>query len=129
MNRNSKRSFTLLEILVVIGIIMILVGLVTTSYSTTQKKARDSKRKSDVEQIQKALEQYYSICGYQYPLLISSGIVCTTLAPTVAIMPTVPTDPKTTPYIFTPGGGTTYTVCTNSLEVESPTGFCLSNQQ
>ena len=131
MSKNSKKSFTLLEILVVIGIIMILVGLVTTSYSTVQKKARDAKRKSDVEQVQKALEQYYSVCGYQYPTPLASlrfsSIVCT--SPSIAIMPTVPTDPRITPYLCNSCTATAYSICTNNLESESPTGFCLSNQQ
>jgi len=40
-----KRAFTLLEILVVIGIIAILVGLGSVSFSTAQKKARDTKKR------------------------------------------------------------------------------------
>ena len=59
-NLSSRKGFTLLEMLVVIGIIAILVGLSTTSYSTAQKKARDAKRKSDLKSIQNCLEQYYS---------------------------------------------------------------------
>ncbi|NCO89124.1 type II secretion system protein, partial [Candidatus Roizmanbacteria bacterium] len=41
-----KKAFTLLEILVVIGIISIMVAMGTASYSTAQKKARDAKRKT-----------------------------------------------------------------------------------
>lgn len=56
----NKKAFTLLEILVVIGIIAVLVGLTTSSYSIAQKKARDAKRKSDLKSVQNCLEQYYS---------------------------------------------------------------------
>jgi len=127
-----QSGFTLLELLVVIGIISLLVGLGSVSYSTAQKKARDAKRKSDLQAIQSSLEQYYSICGYQYPSPQVTGfisIICS--SPTTAIMPTVPVDPKDlTPY---PCSGTCdksgYKICTNSLESQSPTGYCLQNQQ
>lgn len=51
-------GFTLLELLVVISIIGILIALGTVSYSTIQKKSRDSKRKGDMKAIQNAFEQY-----------------------------------------------------------------------
>lgn len=53
-----KKAFTLIELLVVIGIIGVLAGLIVPSLSTSQMKARDTKRKSDLKQIQKALELY-----------------------------------------------------------------------
>jgi len=127
--KNSK-GFTLLEILVVVGIIVVLVGLVTTSYSTAQRKVRDTRRKSDLKQIQDSMEQYYSVCNYEYPTSIdsSSQVVC--LAPSMMIMPTIPVDPKSgSSYSCTSCPGDSYTICTNSLESESPTGYCLNNLQ
>lgn len=64
----KNKGFTLLELLVVIGIIGILVALATASYSATQKQARDSRRKQDMVAIQNALEQYYSTNNYSYPV-------------------------------------------------------------
>lgn len=126
INPNTK-AFTLLEILVVIGIIMIIVGMVTSSYATAQKKARDSKRQTDLKTIQSAMEQYYSICGYQYPTNISSGIICPT-GP-VAIITSIPVDPLTTPYVHNPNTATSYTVCTaGNLETGSAPA-CVSSQQ
>ncbi|NMB83759.1 type II secretion system protein [Candidatus Roizmanbacteria bacterium] len=123
-----KAGFTLLEMLVVIGIIAVLVGIGSVSYSTSQKKSRDAKRKSDLKVIQNSMEQYYSVCGYKYPTSIGSGIVCS--SPTMAILPTIPVDPKTlTPYPCSPCTETSYSVCSNNLESESPTGYCVSNQQ
>jgi len=60
LNPVFKKGFTLLEMLVVIGIIAVLVTLSITSYTTVQKKARDAKRKSDLKAIQNCLEQHYA---------------------------------------------------------------------
>jgi prepilin-type N-terminal cleavage/methylation domain-containing protein len=126
----NKSAFTLLEMLVVIGIISVIVSMGFVSYSTSQKKARDAKRKSDLSTIRNAMEQYYSVCNYSYPTTINSPIQCTSVAPTVMIMPTVPVDPKTTtPYPMPTATGNAYQICTYNLEATSPTGFCLSNQQ
>lgn len=126
----SNRAFTLLEMLVVLGIIAIMIGLGTASYSTVQRKARDAKRKGDMDKIQKSLEQYYSICGFSYPTSIASGVSCAN--PSAVIMSTAPTDPKSgVNYIYTLTGST-YTLCApNSppLETESAATYCLTNQQ
>lgn len=125
----NNLAFTLLEILVVIGIIVTLVGLVSTSYSTAQKKARDSRRKSDLKQIQDAFEQYYSVCNYTYPGALGDSVECAD--PVTVLMPTVPVDPKTEDeYTYTNDAvNNTYTICTDELETETPATYCLSNQQ
>lgn len=126
----TVKAFTLLEMLVVIGIIAVLTGLGAVSYGTAQKKSRDAKRKSDLRVIQNAMEQYYSICGFVYPTAIASSIECPRITPTVAVLPTVPVDPKSaTPYPTASVGTSGYEICTYSLESESPTGYCLKNQQ
>jgi len=122
-----KKAFTLLEMLVVIGIIAVLIAIGTTSYSTAQKKARDARRKNDIKTIQNALEQYYSVCGYQYPGSLGSSIYCA--SPTIGIMPTVPVDPKTnTPYPCSPCSTSQYTVCA-TLESETSNSYCVNNLQ
>ncbi len=131
IHKKKNLAFTLLELLVVIGIIGILVGLGSFSYSTAQKKARDSKRKGDLQAIRNGLEQYYSVCGFIYPTPNSNGafdeIVC--LDPSTAVLPTVPIDPRTTtPYPCSGCAGTSFSICAPAMESE-PTPYCVQNQQ
>lgn len=87
-NIKSKRGFTLLELLVVIAIIAVLISMATVSYSSAQRKSRDSRRKSDLKSIQAALEQYYADHSGQY-------VVSTGCDPGVTYLPGgMPTDPK-----------------------------------
>ncbi len=126
----KKLGFTLLEILVVIGIIAILVGLGASSYSTAQKKARDAKRKGDLKAIQNAYEQYYSICGFNYPNSAAVPASITCASPETTIMAVVPVDPKTAAsYTCSPACSTSaFTICA-TMESESPASYCVSNQQ
>lgn len=60
------RGFTLIELLVVIAIIGILAALIIPSAISSQQRARDAKRKSNIAQIAKAIERY-SIDYGKYP--------------------------------------------------------------
>jgi len=65
----SNLGFTLIEMIVVIGVLAILAvaGMVALNPMAQFQKANDSKRKADLSQIQKALETYYQDNG-SYPL-------------------------------------------------------------
>lgn len=56
----NKRAFTLIELLVVIAIIGLLAGTIMVSLSSSRKKARDSRRKLDLDQLSLTLEDYYN---------------------------------------------------------------------
>ena len=58
--KRSSRGFTLIELLVVISIIGLLSSFLLASLSQARGKARDAKRKSELKQLQTALELYYS---------------------------------------------------------------------
>ncbi len=61
-----EKSFTLIELIVVISIIALLGALGITTYSNTQIDARNTRRKSDLKTIETALNSYYSI-NNRYP--------------------------------------------------------------
>lgn len=62
-----QRGFTLLELLVVIGIIAILVSIASVSYNQAQIRTRDARRRSDLNAMKDALEQYYAATSFVYP--------------------------------------------------------------
>lgn len=53
-------GFTLVELLVVVGLLGILLTVGLTSYAASLKNARDARRKTDLESIKQALELYRS---------------------------------------------------------------------
>lgn len=55
---SKQNGFSLIEILVVIGIIGILSSLLIPNLIGVRQRARDSQRKSDIRQMQSALELY-----------------------------------------------------------------------
>lgn len=111
---NFKHGFTLIELLIVITIIGTLAGLAVASYGTAQEKGRDSRRKSDVDNISKALElsKQDSPGSYTYPQTLGS------IAPNY--IQQVPKDPRSnSSYIYLPttdvGGACTNNCVTYSL--------------
>ena len=56
--RHAQKGFTLIELIVVIGIIAILAAVLLASLLSVQKGARDSRRLSDINQIKAALVNF-----------------------------------------------------------------------
>lgn len=68
MKRKSReRGFTLVEVIVVIGIVGGLIAILITSFTTTLKRTRDGRRKADLAVIQTAIENYKMDFG-EYPI-------------------------------------------------------------
>lgn len=89
-----KKSFTLIEILVVTTIIVLLTGTATVAYTAFLKQSRDAKRKADLGQLSVALEMYRSN-NDTYP---TTGLSQLT-TPTIYIQ-SVPLDPKNPTYTY-----------------------------
>ena len=64
--KKKKKGFTLIELLVAVAILGILATVGLGAFFSSQIKGRDAQRKSDLGQIQKALEMYLSDKGV-YP--------------------------------------------------------------
>jgi hypothetical protein len=76
------------------------------SFSTANKKSRDSRRSSDLEKIRIGLEMIKQV-GNTYPAAL------TTLVPNY--MQQIPSNPKGNAYVYTPVGNYRYTL---SVEME-----------
>jgi len=63
---SSCSGFTLIELLVVIAIISILTGLVGSNFIRSRVRARDAQRRSNLKDVQTALELYLNDHG-RYP--------------------------------------------------------------
>ncbi|HEX4104213.1 MAG TPA: prepilin-type N-terminal cleavage/methylation domain-containing protein [Candidatus Paceibacterota bacterium] len=125
MTKNARQGFTLIEILIVVAIIAILASVVLVGLGPTQQAGRDSRRLSDLREVQNGLELYYNKCGY-YPggaVAASCAGVAHTADATWAAMttalegsaigvPTVPNDPTSgkTYFYGTDAGGDSYVI-------------------
>ena len=67
---DKQKGFTLLELLVVIGIIGLLASILVVNLTGTRRRARDTKRVADIRSMQTAVEDYYGKNG-KYPGVIS----------------------------------------------------------
>lgn len=100
-NCKFSSGFTLIELLIVIAIIGILTTLLTTNYIGIRQRARDAQRKSDIRQLQSALELYRTDQGQYFQKSTSpyyiNATACKTSGPlragSVNYMTKVPCDP------------------------------------
>lgn len=66
--KSAKSGFSLIEILLVIGIMGFLMTLILISVSNARRDSRDNKRLVDIQSMQKALELYWQQYG-AYPVV------------------------------------------------------------
>lgn len=86
MKRPKKNGFTLVEVIVVVGIISVLASIVLFSVSGARSNSRDKARISDLKQLELALALHLENVG-SYPAEDDFD----DLAPTY--IPTIPSDP------------------------------------
>ncbi len=81
IKNKTKKGFTLLEILLVVGIISVLAGIVIVAINPGRQLAivRNTQRKQNISEINKALSQYY-IDNNHYPATIVTTLteICDT---------------------------------------------------
>ncbi|MBI3577580.1 prepilin-type N-terminal cleavage/methylation domain-containing protein [Candidatus Gottesmanbacteria bacterium] len=126
-----SHGFSLMELLVVISIIAVLVTISAVSYTTVNKRSRDTKRKSDIEQLRNALEMYRAE-NSSYPN-VGSGNFSNATNLSINLVSTyisaIPADPKSTQvYRYQATGftnGIYYGYCLSAqLESEDPSDTC-----
>ncbi len=109
MKNILKKGFTLIELLIVIAIIGILAGLILTNLVGARERARDSRRKADLDAVSTSLRLYYNdTAGFPASLSWGSALTNPTLATTI-YMNYLPYDPISTatsnvPYQYYPSG-------------------------
>ena len=131
--RKNKKGFTLIELLVVIAVIGLLASIVLVSMSPARKKAKDTRRMTDLKQISSAMELCYGepTCAGGQDRYIATTAGANTVTAIGTFMPTVPCDPL--------GCNAGYTWTTNvlpykyycaysKLEAETDTWVCASNK-
>ncbi|MEK7083565.1 MAG: type II secretion system protein [Patescibacteria group bacterium] len=72
-----KNGFTLIELLVVIAIIGVLASTVLASLNSAREKARNARRKTDMRQLELAIQLYYDTNG-TFPLSVTTNTDNTT---------------------------------------------------
>lgn len=125
--RNREKGFTFVELLVVITIIAVISAVAMVNFASTNANARDSKRKSDIEQVRAALEICRAESG-AYPLTLGTSIVCGGQT----YLNNVPEDPKEGQagygYQYTYVSATQYTLCALTMEASGATSpYCTTN--
>lgn len=91
-----SKGFTLAEILVVVSIIGVLASLIAVNVSSSQQRARDSRRQADLQNISGALELFRAT-NRSYPVqssgpvAVDGSILNSTLVPT--FLGNLPKDP------------------------------------
>lgn len=105
----TKKGFTLIEVLVAATIIGVLASVAIGSYSIATKNSRDARRKSDLETLRSAIELYRADNG-RYPRAGCGGGTCGSTNVTglnsalvttyIDAIPNDPTTALTTPYKY-----------------------------
>src|SRR3989338_6042387 len=131
-----KRGFTLIELLVIIAIIGSLSALFLPNFMAARERARDSQRKSDIRQVQKALELYkQDQTNSSFPAdadIPSSGSIFSNAATGTVYMNKFPGDPNRVDnsgnYYYSRGLDLiTYTLCAcleNKADPDGTSGNC-----
>lgn len=131
--KKSTRAFTLVELLITIGIIGILTAAVAVSYNGIRQRARDADRQNDLLQLKINLTSYYQAqVPQRYPVAATKTTLNNTNDPLrTALVPNfareIPLDPKNTGnYVYkyqSNAGGTDYTLFGTLENINNKNGW------
>lgn len=129
---HKRGGFSLIELMIVIGIITVITAAGATRFTQAQAKSRDARRQADLEAVRSALELYRSdnsTIGYPNPSGgsadsrydgLCAGSSCDSGELLYNYLERMPQDPRenaTYFYMYTRvGSGTSYTLCANDFE-------------
>lgn len=110
-DNHPRKGFTLIEILVALGIFLMITGIAAVSYRSANRRARDGRRQADIEEVRTKLEIYRADNpGAGYPVG-NWAALSAALVPTYIMA--VPQDPRPTIYdYYYNGTPTIYSLCT-----------------
>ncbi len=108
LKRKIEGGFTMIELLLVMGIIAILSVISFSSFMASLSKGRDTTRKSDLAQLRKALEVFNSNFG-TYPLSDTEHRI-------VGCLSSAPADPHSPSFVFCPAANGGFSYYVNGVE-------------
>lgn len=123
-----KKGFTLTELLTVIAILVLLAAVVIPNLNSMRIRGRDTKRISDLKELQVALERYYDRTG-NYPNSSATGTSCDSNSLSLGdlvtqnLISSLPTDPINSDgrcYVYIKNRK-----CTGALGPQERTGYVL----
>ena len=130
-HRSSKKGFTILELLVVVAIIAMLFTAISVVLTGVKERSRDAKRMTNMHEIQKALNLYYTEFG-RFPITLTTIDITGNDAFSVelensGLITEVPTDPLYPSTVYRYGyistaGGTDFTL-SFCLETDTIQGY------
>ncbi len=112
MPKNNS-GFTLLEIIVTVGIIAILSTVALISFQSTRVAARDTKRLSDFNTLAAALQTYYQQTG-AYPTILANGTALKSPDGQTTYLSAIPKNPSPRADNGCPNSDYTYTVTSSN---------------
>ena len=100
-----NKSFTIIELLIVIAVITILIGIALPRFKGMQDEGNIAKAKGELRTLQTAVESYYIHNTNTYPATGAAALETALASATPGIINYVPSDPfSATDYVYVMGG-------------------------